>query len=621
MKKVIIVFAAVQILIVFIVIALVNKLPQINLEFSQNDLYLKYYENTEPGFYIAFDIYDETATLITPEIQLRPGVYDISVVYESNGKGSIYADYVIGGGKYAGSINGTRYLRDFVGEHSFNLIVSRNNDPIKFHLNLVGDDKENNYLLVRSISISSSTSEIRFYIFLCLLVLFLINIAFYCFIKRKNKLSIIKALGYTFIVLLIIFRLIFAIQHDTFYIDEESRAGVVKAILTNNFPTEFDHFGLFFVKTDGDYSPITFLGPATLWATIFGYSIISLRLFVSLSTIGSIILLGRAISYWYKGNLLVWLLATIIGLLIPWNFLQGMLFWDPTFVTIYIIIAFWAFSRLANPVAWDKAFYKVSHIAAYVLLPLALVASVYTYVSISFLAVSLYILFYVYLFRNKHINVKQISIVLVLSFIYALPLVIAFFTWPAYTGRVGGIAITSIIGRRERISAFIQNMDMLLSFDYLFFTGDKNLRHATGAISGMLGIGSILPSLTLLYFCVKGKLNKSEAFLGVISISGFFLSLLPAALTVEGNPHSLRSCGTWIFIVILVSIGLIKLYQNQKHLFAKITLILSLFIIAFYTIAYLWHFNFVYLPTAHYYFLYNPEHHPVFPFVEIYTLP
>jgi len=400
--------------------------------------------------------------------------------------------------------------------------------------------------------------------------------------------------------LLATIRLAVAVTFGHLWIDEMTRAGVVVSILAGDFPLSENHFGPWFVFVDLDFTSITLFGPATLWAAVFGTSVASFRVFAALATITAILLLSRAASYWFASNAKVFLATALVGLALPWNFLQGMLFWDATFAPIYISIAFWAFSYLFCEVNRNKYL----RVFAQVILPLVLIAAAYTYRPIAFAAVGLYVVFGYYLCRSGVYRRREVIFTLALSVVAAFPLALAMFTWPWFTERSEFIAVWSVpnLPLRGRIESPIWNFERLISFSNLFLAGDGNRRHSTGAIGGMLGLGAIVPFFSYLWFSVKGRLNENERLLSKIAAFGLFFSLLGATLTTREDPHSLRSNGAWVFFTIFIFLGFRALYQNRTRrrcqLFFRIAV--ALFIAG--TLFYIVHFLLRYMPTREMWF-------------------
>ena len=401
-----------------------------------------------------------------------------------------------------------------------------------------------------------------------------------------------------------------------FFIDEASRAGVVKALLTDAIPENVDRFGFLFIETDADCSAFTFLMPATLWSFFFGYSMPSLRIFVCLVTILAIILLGRAISYWFGQSPKVWLFALIIGLMMPWNFLQGMLFWDSTLAPLYLIISFWSFSFLVNVETEDK---RKTTILAHILLPLGLVFAATSYRSTAFVAVACWLIFYSVLFFKKILSAKTLSFHILYSCVLALPFTTAILLWPTMTNRASHIAVTTIEGFVPRVRAVLSNYRGLLSFDFLFWRGDHNLRHAIG-VSGMVGLSAVIPLISVPVYAARKMLSKKEGFLALFSLTGIIMSFAGAALTIEGNPHSLRSGSAWLFFVILLSVGITKLYQERHNPGAAFVLGMAAIVAVLCFTYYVYYFHGTYLPEqAHAWFSYDPiSDGERFPFVGVY---
>ena len=410
----------------------------------------------------------------------------------------------------------------------------------------------------------------------------------------KQKVPTILSL--TFILSLVFFRFYHAIQLDQFYIDELTRAGLIKALLTDGIPPETKRLGLFFVFTDADFADIFFITPALIWARIFGYSFVSLRIFSSLLTIGGIVLLGKAVSLWYDKSLKIFLMVTIIGLIMPWNYLQGMLFWGPTLTPLYMIIAFWSFSRLANPKENEK------HYLPHFLFPISLIAIVYTYRVAGFVAVGMYIFMYAYLIHHKFIVRKQIFTALTISIATSLPLVIAALGWSDFWSRSSYNSLFSFGGFKTQVYYFVQSIDKLFSLEFLFFLGDNNYRHHSGANGGMIGLGVAIPLFALIYFAFKNRLGKNETFLTILSLFGIALSFFGTALTnPHDNPHSLRSNCAWVFIVILAGIGLINLHKAKTKT-CTVLFILTYITMFLFSIYYLYHFSTQFLPGSGYWF-------------------
>ncbi|PKN00450.1 MAG: hypothetical protein CVU78_01090 [Elusimicrobia bacterium HGW-Elusimicrobia-2] len=105
---------------------------------------------------------------------------------------------------------------------------------------------------------------------------------------------------------------------------------------------------------------------------------------------------------------------------------------------------------------------------------------------------------------------------------------------------------------------FLKNFFKHLSPDFLFISGDANLRH------GISGFGQYLHIMAL--FIPAGILfafrNEKKKLLLLVSF--FLIGILPAAFTNEGTPHALRSIISMPFLGILSSYGAFKLYETLR---------------------------------------------------------
>jgi hypothetical protein len=446
------------------------------------------------------------------------------------------------------------------------------------------------------------------------------NISEYLFanLRKLKQERFLVTILIIILIVLIICRIFAATLIDTFFIDETTRGGLVEAILNPNIKIETEHFNYLFIKTDADASTFGFFIPATIWAFFFSNSILSLRIFACLITISACLLLGRAISYYFDKSRLVWLSASVISLMLPWNFLQGMLFWDATFAPFYIIIGLSAFSYIYNFIS-RLNLKRPSHLLVFIALPLSLVLAATTYRPIIFLSVGLYIWFLAYLTRRQIYSVRQTITTLIMSIFFAAPAIISILIWPIATERSKEISVTAIDDFPTQVKIVLSNFRKLISPDFLFASGDLNRRHATG-VAGMVGLGAIIPILSTVFFTIKKSLSKPEIFLAVLSIFGIFLSLLGSALTVESPPHGLRANCAWIFFVILIFVGFYQLYKHRRHWLAKITLSLAIIVLSLVFIYYLRHFFLYYLPMSSEFFSTPESNINKLFFVKVYLL-
>lgn len=151
------------------------------------------------------------------------------------------------------------------------------------------------------------------------------------------------------------------------------------------------------------------------------------------------------------------------------------------------------------------------------------------------------------------------------------------------TGRVGFFLLT-----------LVDNLFAHLRPSYLFITGDGNPRHSAQLVGQLspvdtLAVGTaVLAVLRLLYLAFRQaagtpdlnwpRLNGSDRrlwFLAALTIPAGLLASLPAALTWESLPHSLRSIGAWPFVVLFTG-AVLALAWRRFAWFPMLTLAVAL---------------------------------------------
>ena len=399
--------------------------------------------------------------------------------------------------------------------------------------------------------------------------------------KKLQKWGIWAIVGV--MILLVGVRIFSATTIPAFYGDEQKRANTVADVLDGGeFQRKAFNFGgiTYFVRTDAGFSSLPFLAPATAWAFFFGTSVVSLRIFVAIVITLALILLAHTIALWYKRSRKVFLLALVVGLTLPWLFLQGVLFWDTSFAPVAFIVAFYAFTKLKF--AKDKP--KVIH---QILLPLSLISAVYLYLPASIPAGVLYFGAIIYLKRKKIMQWKHVIVNLAMSILMILPFVVFFLTFPNANTRSGQINVFYETDIFTGLGLFLENVWKLVNPAFLFITGDGNRRHAIGMF-GMLGIGAILPVVWAIYYRVKGYFTKNEKLLFVISLMAIGLATFTSALTdPNSQPHSLRANAGAPFYVILIVLGAQKFIEKHPKAVVPVYVMLGLGAIA-YLVAFFW---------------------------------
>ncbi len=362
-----------------------------------------------------------------------------------------------------------------------------------------------------------------------------------------------------------------------FYVDEAAGAAHAKAMLESGTNAHGGSWPLFSESLGGGYTTPVYLYPLTEWARIFGLSETSLRCFSQVMTLGAIGLLALGARYWLGTRFALTL--AVVGLALPWGWLQGSLAWDPALVPFLITLAFLCFSVLLfsgrPPHRWLAA----------VGLPLALVGLAYLYPPCRASVPLLALLFYGLLLRRRVIPLWWVGASAVVTAVLALPL-LDFLDTPEARSRSAVLSVYTDASAWDGTAAVLANFWQLLSPVFLFLEGDPNLRHSTGR-QGMLGLASLVPALVLLAYLAhllvrwrttrtrtdqeKGPLPPASLLM-VVAVVGAMAGLLGSALTYEGQPHSLRGCAAWPFLAILLTMGWTVLLRNVGRDLALVVL-------------------------------------------------
>lgn len=399
--------------------------------------------------------------------------------------------------------------------------------------------------------------------------------------KKKQKWGIWITVGV--IAVLVVIRMLSATVIPKINYDEARRAETVEDVLDGGDfkKAAFNMGGItYFVRTDAGFSSLPFLAPATAWAFFFGTSVVSLRVFVAIIVTLAVILLAHTIAMWYKKSRKVFLLAAVVGLTIPWLFLQGILFWDTSFAPVAFIVAFYAFTKLKFAGKKPKVFHQI-------LFPLSLISAAYLYLPSTIPAAGLYFAAIIYLKRKDILKWKNVIINLAMSVIMILPFMIFFLTFPDANTRSGELSVFYQTDVFTGLRYLFQNILKLISPVFLFVMGDHSKQHSIGAF-GMLGIGAMLPVIWSIYYRIKNYFTKNEKLLFVIALLGIGMATFSSALThPDAQPHSLRANAAAPFYIVLIVLGAQKFIERHPKAVVPVYLMLGV-AAALYFVAFFW---------------------------------
>lgn len=364
---------------------------------------------------------------------------------------------------------------------------------------------------------------------------------------------------------LIVLRIILLpISPPGFYVDEAATGAHVVSMLHHGTNAHGQAWPLFSASLGGGYTTPVYLYPLVAWATVFGASEVALRAFSMFVTVATCGFIGVSVYAWLRSARLG-LIATCVGLLLPWGWVQGSLAWDPAMVPLFVTLGLWATGTLLFAVA------QKWRLVAHILLPLSMVALAYVYPPCRVTAPLLLVGAYLVLFFRKKATVRQLGISAGASLVAVVPLA-RFMIQPDALARSRELSVfhDSILSGMAQL---LGNFAALLNPIFLFATGDANLRHATGA-QGMLGVAAVVPCVALVWYIISHSHSwqawrrhlTPPVLMGLVVVFGIAASFLGSALTSEGQPHSLRACAAWPFFVILISFGWQIISTRYEHL-------------------------------------------------------
>lgn len=317
--------------------------------------------------------------------------------------------------------------------------------------------------------------------------------------------------------------------------------------------------------TDNNGRGGLFINLIALGFKIFGQDIWSIRVIPAI--IGFLTVIGL---YLLTRQLLNWQIASIA------SFYLAVSFWHVNFSRI-------AFAGIMVPFLMVFGFYflwkglKNLNIWNYILSGLFFGLGIHTYIAFRFVPFIVALVLAVYWWRikkdynhNQYIHmrnqlIKGFAMLFLISFFTALPILIYFYQHPAdFFGRANQV---SIFNAENPLKEFIKALAITLaSFN---FVGDFNWRHNFSGSPLLLwpvGVFFVIGLIKSFIKCwKKWKEHKHFSTLHTLTLSWFFIMLLPSVLTNEGIPHALRSIGVIPIVMIFAAEGTWWLFETIKH--------------------------------------------------------
>ena len=351
-------------------------------------------------------------------------------------------------------------------------------------------------------------------------------------------------------------------QPAPLYIDEVASGAHTEHMLREGSDYHGTVWPVMSASFGGGYTTGIYLYPLTAWSGIFGVNDQVLRAFSQVVTCLAALVMAAGVYLW-RGKRAGYLTA-IVGLALPWSWVNGNLAWDPAITPLFIALGFAAFSVLRHKKlrGWQLH-------AIYAGMTLAAVLSAYSYPPCRVSAPLLLLGALIYLWRTTKPPITVVGTTIITGLIACLPLA-SFLLQPDALGRSAQLSVfhDSLLGG---VGNLLGNGMLLLNPYTLFITGDANLRHSTG-FQGMLGWAGAIGLLALAVTLVRSKaMRRSLSPLVIVACVGVGTNLLASALTSESQPHYLRAVGAWPFFAILIALGweaLSRLRRRYAYLLA-----------------------------------------------------
>lgn len=360
----------------------------------------------------------------------------------------------------------------------------------------------------------------------------------------------------------------------------------------------------------GGQSPITLLGWNTLWLRVFGTSRAAFRaasaFWICVTCVGLFWIARSLVSLipsWHHApsdrsirKIFPWLVL-FAALLSPWGFQYSRIAWEgplaPAFMVLSVAAMLRMRCRLAHGARWAVASGLLAAGSMMSYPPLrATVPFVLAMVGLVLLAT----VEWPRMRRMMFWYLLLTALVLALAMLPTLWLMLE----DRINERMQGVAIFGSEwldkhrGTIPRIPfvllTLLDNLFLHLRPSYLFFTGDPNGRHSPHVVGQLsfvdsLAVGMVAVSVArVLWRSLRQMAGQRVAPLRALprtstvmlaiaaaSILGGAFGTLPAALTHEGLPHSLRSIGAWPFVPLFTGAILAMAWAHRRWALPVIT--------------------------------------------------
>ena len=337
-----------------------------------------------------------------------------------------------------------------------------------------------------------------------------------------------------------------------FYTDEAVVAAEAISLLQTGYNSHHQHT-LFTPMEAGGYASATHLYPKSLWIALAGYSIPALRAYAGLEA--TLLLAGVFILARSRLGTRAAVVALLAGCLSPWIFVFSRIAADDPLLSLCGLV--WGMYFFLRSPSWKDA------IVAAVCFSVAIYAYSSARVTLLFLGPLL-------------VWVKQVEIKVTFRYLavfagtglfLCVPIIMGIFQG-AVLSRYAVVGVFSpahlrVVSFAAACEEFLSNIRLSLAPDFLFVSGDADIRQSTqftGQFS-WLDTFALLLGVGLLGLAVirNGQLPLNRFV--VVCGAGFVIGTFPAALTMGGT-HATRGSECWVFVALLTGFILARAEQR-----------------------------------------------------------
>jgi hypothetical protein len=385
----------------------------------------------------------------------------------------------------------------------------------------------------------------------------------------------ILSISFTFIILIILFvNLLRFWQLDNipagFHVNELGSAVTVQCLVERGCDAKGHAWPLFGAMNYGQDKPPTYIYPAMLWAKFFGSTVPSLRAYsvcVLLTGIAGLFFLGRL----FFGNTCA-LAVVLAATCSPWAWVVTRLALESFGAPVLVIWALYFFWRSQAWGCWASAGFFLA-------------AAMYAYPPARLQVPLLLLTLGIYEGRRQKISWPSVF-GLAAAFGLALLPMAAQYLHGGLSRRFDQISIFNkdyLLVTHKSLAdipgIFLHNYFLHLSPDFLFFHGDPSFMYSTGhsGIFSALDNGALVIFMVLIVLATVNRAWKDNPVIKhkrwlLFLAANFFIGIIPSALTNQGLPHALRTCGSWPFMMLFTGLMWWSAVEATKGLWLALVL-------------------------------------------------